>query len=75
MSANSSPPAGTRPLGPGAIAIVLVLCLSWAFNQIAIKLALPEIPPLLQATFRSAGALPVLLIFAQLRGVKMFERD
>jgi len=25
------------------------------FNQIAIKLALPEIPPMLQATIRSAG--------------------
>jgi drug/metabolite transporter (DMT)-like permease len=75
MSATSSPSAATRPLGPGAIAIILVLCLSWAFNQIAVKLALPEIPPLLQATFRSLGALPVLLIFAQIRGVRMFERD
>ncbi|UFZ02388.1 DMT family transporter [Bradyrhizobium ontarionense] len=75
MSATSSPSAATRPLGPGAIAVILVLCLSWAFNQIAVKLALPEISPLLQATFRSLGALPVLLIFAQFRGVKMFERD
>ncbi|CAL74483.1 putative permease (drug-metabolite transporter DMT family) [Bradyrhizobium sp. ORS 278] len=75
MSAISHSSAATRPLGPGAIAITLVLCLSWAFNQIAIKLALPEVPPMLQATFRSAGALPVLLVFAQLRGVRMFERD
>ena len=47
--------SATRPLGPGAIAVILVLCLSWAFNQIAVKLALPEIPPLLQATLRSLG--------------------
>ena len=52
-----------------------MLCLSWAFNQIAVKLALPEIPPMLQATLRSAGALPVLLLFARVRGVKLFERD
>jgi len=54
---------------------MLVLCLSWGFNQIAIKLALPDIPAMLQATFRSVGALPVLLIVGWLRGVKFFERD
>ncbi|WP_316161200.1 DMT family transporter [Bradyrhizobium sp. SZCCHNRI20481] len=75
MSATSTSSAATRPLGLGAIAVILVLCLSWAFNQIAVKLALPEIPPLLQATFRSLGALPVLLVFARVRGVKMFKRD
>jgi drug/metabolite transporter (DMT)-like permease len=52
-----------------------MLCLSWGFNQIAIKLALPDIPPMLQATIRSAGALPVLLLVARMRGVKLFERD
>ena len=31
------------------------------FNQIAVKLALPDIPPMLQAMIRSAGALPVML--------------
>ena len=51
---------------------MLMLCLSWGFNQIAVKLALPDIPPMLQATIRSAGALPVLLLIARLRGVKMF---
>src|SRR5438067_579531 len=46
-----------RPLSPGAVAVMLMLCLSWGFNQIAVKLALPDIPPILQATIRSAGAL------------------
>ncbi|MEO6780445.1 MAG: DMT family transporter [Bradyrhizobium sp.] len=64
-----------RPLSPGAAALMLMLCLSWGFNQIAIKLALPDIPPMLQATIRSAGALPVLLLVAWMRGVKLFERD
>jgi drug/metabolite transporter (DMT)-like permease len=52
-----------------------MLCLSWGFNQIAVKLALPDIPPMLQATIRSAGALPVLLLIARLRGVKIFVSD
>jgi drug/metabolite transporter (DMT)-like permease len=64
-----------RPLSPGAVAIMLVLCLSWGFNQIAVKLVLPDIPPMLQATIRSSGALPALLLIARLRGVKIFVAD
>src|SRR5436305_11948090 len=64
-----------RPLSAGAIALMLMLCLSWGFNQVAVKLALPDIPPMLQATIRSTGALPVLLLIARLRGVKIFRRD
>jgi drug/metabolite transporter (DMT)-like permease len=75
MSSKPSISSAARPLGPGAIAVILVLCLTWAFNQIAIKLALPEIPPMLQAALRSTGALPVLLLLARFRGVKLFERD
>jgi drug/metabolite transporter (DMT)-like permease len=75
MSSNQAFPSAGRPLSPGAVALMLMLCLSWGFNQIAVKLALPDIPPLLQATIRSAGALPVLLIIGYLRGVKFFERD
>ena len=73
-SSQVNPPAG-RPLSPGAIALMLMLCLSWGFNQIAVKLVLPDVPPMLQALTRSAGALPVLLIIGWLRGVKFFERD
>src|ERR1700755_3353880 len=73
-SSQVNPPAG-RPLSPGAIALMLLLCLSWGFNQIAVKLALPDIPPMLQATIRSSGALIVILLIARLRGVKLFERD
>src|SRR6202051_3885716 len=76
MSSNELPiNSAERPLSPGAVALMLMLCLSWGFNQIAVKLALPDIPPMLQATIRSAGALPVLLLIARLRGVKIFAAD
>jgi drug/metabolite transporter (DMT)-like permease len=75
MPSDQVLPSAGRPLSPGAVALMLILCLSWGFNQIAVKLALPDIPPMLQATFRSAGALPVLLLIARLRGVKLFTRD
>jgi drug/metabolite transporter (DMT)-like permease len=75
MPSNQVNPSAGRPLSPGAVALMLMLCLSWGFNQIAVKLAMSDIPPMLQATIRSAGALPLLLLIARLRGVKMFERD
>src|ERR1700716_601154 len=68
-------PSAGRPLSPGAVALMLMLCLSWGFNQIAVKLVLPDVPPMLQALTRSVGALPVLLIIGWLRGVKFFQRD
>jgi len=75
ISAAAMPATAGRGLPPGAVAIMLMLCLSWGFNQIAVKLALPDIPPMLQAMIRSAGALPVMLIVGWLRGVNFFQRD
>lgn len=75
MSSSQVNPSAGRPLSPGAVALMLMLCLSWGFNQIAVKLALPDIPPMLQALIRSSGALPVLFLIARVRGVKLFERD
>ena len=54
---------------------MLMLCLTWGFNQVAIKLTMLDIPPFLQATIRSCGALVVILLVARLRGIKLFERD
>jgi drug/metabolite transporter (DMT)-like permease len=75
MSSDEMNASAGRPLSPGAVAWMLMLCLSWGFNQIAVKLTLPDVPPMLQAMVRSAGALPVLLLIARLRGVRLFERD
>ncbi|MBR1199210.1 DMT family transporter [Bradyrhizobium sp. AUGA SZCCT0240] len=75
MSSNPVISAAGRALTPGAIALMLMLCLSWGFNQIAVKLVLPDVPPMLQALARSLGALPVLLIIGWFRGVRFFERD
>src|ERR1700710_347515 len=75
MSSNSVISSAGRALTPGAVALMLMLCLSWGFNQIAVKLVLPEVPPMLQALTRSLGALPVLFVIGWFRGVKFFERD
>jgi drug/metabolite transporter (DMT)-like permease len=76
MTSESLPfSSAERSLSLQAIGLMLMLCLSWGFNQIAVKLALPDIPPLWQGTIRSVGALPVLLSIAQFRGTKLFARD
>jgi len=75
MSSPQAIPSAGRPLSAGAIALMLMLCLTWGFNQIAVKLVMQDVPPMLQAMIRSMGALPVLFIVGTLRGVKFFERD
>jgi drug/metabolite transporter (DMT)-like permease len=68
-------PPGSRPLSLFAIGIMTVLCFSWGFNQVAVKLAMPDIPPLMQASLRSFGALAVVAFIAKLRGIALFRRD
>jgi drug/metabolite transporter (DMT)-like permease len=73
MKQDVSPVA--RPLDAAAVALVLVLCVSWGFNQVAVKLALPDIPPLIQAAFRSTFGTFLVLGWMRLRGVKLMEPD
>jgi drug/metabolite transporter (DMT)-like permease len=65
----------TRPLDAMAAAIVVVLCLSWGFNQVATKLAIHDIPPLTQATIRSAVAALLIAGWCKLRGIPLLRRD
>jgi len=65
----------TRPLDALAAAIVVVLCLSWGFNQVATKLAIHDIPPLIQATIRSVVAALLIAGYCRLRGIPLLERD
>jgi drug/metabolite transporter (DMT)-like permease len=64
-----------RPLDAVGAAVMVILCASWGLNQVAIKFALMDIPPLTQGVLRSIGALPVVLLAARLRGVNVWARD
>jgi drug/metabolite transporter (DMT)-like permease len=64
-----------RPLDAIGAATMLVLCASWGLNQVAMKLALVDIPPLTQGALRSLGALPIVLFVATVRGVPLTARD
>ena len=55
--------------------MTLVLCLSWGFNQVAVKLALHDIPPLIQSSTRSLIAAVLVGAWTQARGIPLFRRD
>ena len=58
-----------------AITVLVACCAVWGFQQILIKFAGREIPPLWQASVRMAGATALLWLWCQFRGVKLFNRD
>ncbi|MGO9004603.1 MAG: DMT family transporter [Beijerinckiaceae bacterium] len=64
-----------RPLDRRAVVLMLVFCLSLGINQVTVKIALPEIAPLVQAALRSAGATIVLGIFALATDRDFLQRD
>jgi drug/metabolite transporter (DMT)-like permease len=65
----------SRPLDAGASVLAALLCLSWGLNQVAIKFALPEVPPFTQALIRTGGGLVLVLIWVRLRGLRLMDRD
>jgi drug/metabolite transporter (DMT)-like permease len=58
-----------------AVVLLLACCAIWGLGQVAAKVALVEIPPLMQAAARSGGAALLLLAWAAWRGVPVFSRD
>jgi drug/metabolite transporter (DMT)-like permease len=65
----------SRPLDAVAIVAMIGLCLSWGINQVAIKFAVHEIPPLIQSSARSAIAGILVVTWALARGVPLLKRD
>ena len=58
-----------------AMTLLVACCAFWGFQQILIKLAGREIPPLWQASVRMVGATTLLWLWCQVRGVQLFTRD
>lgn len=68
-------PSDARPLDALAATLAVGLCLSWGLSQVSIKLAMPDFPPLIQATLRSLGALAIVALWSAARGVPLLQRD
>lgn len=65
----------SRPLDSIGIALALLLCLSWGFNHVSVKLALHDIPAQLQGVIRSVVAAFLIAGWCRLRGIQLFTRD
>jgi drug/metabolite transporter (DMT)-like permease len=75
VSSQAAAPAMPRPLDAAAIAVIVVLSLSWGFNQVAVKLAIHDIPPLIQSAVRSCGAAVIVAVWMRARGLSFDLRD
>ena len=64
-----------QQLDSAAIALMVLLCACWGFNQVAIKVANGGISPIFQAGLRSAGSALLVWAWSAHRGVRLFTRD
>lgn len=58
-----------------ALVLLVGCCALWGLNQVAAKVAMAEIPPLLQAGVRSLGAALLLAAWSRARGIDLWRRD
>ncbi|MBU1342144.1 MAG: DMT family transporter [Proteobacteria bacterium] len=55
--------------------LLIILCASWGINQVAIKVAIYSVPPVLQAGLRSIGAALLVVVWMKLRRVPILAKD
>ena len=64
-----------RPLDAFAATLIFALCIVWGFNQVAVKLALPDVGPIMQTGVRSAIGALCVVAFAVSTKRRIFEID
>jgi drug/metabolite transporter (DMT)-like permease len=58
-----------------SVAALLVLCVSWGGQQVAVKLIVDDVSPVMQAAIRSIGATILVAGWMLVRRQRFFERD
>lgn len=61
--------------GPAAFATMAMLCAIWGLQQVAVKVALAGISPILQVGLRSGFAAVLVFGWARWRGLRLFDAD
>jgi drug/metabolite transporter (DMT)-like permease len=64
-----------KQLDARAVLALIGLCALWGLAQVAIKVGISGISPLMQAGLRSAGAMALVGAWCWWRGIKLIERD
>ncbi len=57
------------------ILVLIIICASWGLNQVAIKVAIEGVSPILQAGIRSIGSTLLVMIWMNLRHIRIFSKD
>ena len=60
-----------KPLDDKAVGLMLVLCLVWAMQQVALKATAADIAPVMQLALRSGGAAALVALLMLLRGERL----
>lgn len=64
-----------KALDPFAAALVLALCVIWGFNQVVVKLALPDVGPIAQTGIRSGLGAICVIAYALAARRRIFTLD
>ena len=64
-----------KPLDATAFGVMLMLCAVWGVQQVVIKLTALEVSLLMQGGIRSIIATALVLVWARVRGIPLFDRD
>lgn len=64
-----------KHLDPFAISVMTLLCIIWGIQQVVIKLAAPDMLPVMQIGLRSGISAALVAAVMYFRGVPFFERD
>jgi drug/metabolite transporter (DMT)-like permease len=75
VTAPAGMPDARQPLDATAATAMVVLCALWGFQQVAIKVAAPDVSLVMQAGIRSSVAVLLLLIWATVRRIPLWTRD
>lgn len=67
--------SGSGRLGALPVAVLLLCCLVWGLNQVAIKMSGAGVSPLLGAGLRSLVAAALVWLWCGIRGEPLFRRD
>jgi drug/metabolite transporter (DMT)-like permease len=68
-------PTTRRPIDAQALGIMVLLCLTWGFQQVAMKSIAAEVTPLMQIAIRSAAATVVVAALMWRGGEPVLVRD
>jgi drug/metabolite transporter (DMT)-like permease len=68
-------PPDRKPLDALAFGLMIVLCMTWGFNQVTIKLAAPDVSLVMQGGIRSIIATVLVVAWARVRGISLTVRD